>query len=103
MRSKGDEDKDDGDEEASGNPSCHNVVPIRGIKFHPTEEIELLRKRNITGLSFVRFNITQLVKWWDKHHQQLLQLPDDHDLDEKEEDAENSGEAPSQLYDLTHF
>ena len=51
----------------------------------------------------MRFNITQLVKWWDKHHQQLLQLPDDHDLDEKEEDAENSGETPSQLYDLTHF
>ena len=45
MRSKGNEDKDDGDEEASGNPSRHNVVPIRGVEFHPTEEIELLCKK----------------------------------------------------------
>ena len=33
----------------------------------------------------------------------VIEPPDDHDLDEKEKDAENSGEPPGQLYDLTHF
>ena len=59
VRSKGDEDEDDGDEEASGDPSRYNVVPVRGIELHPAEGIELLRKRNTTmWLQCVGYNKT---------------------------------------------
>ena len=45
MCSKGNEDKDDGDEETSGNPSGNDVVAIRGIELHPAEQrIENMKK-----------------------------------------------------------
>ena len=38
VRSKGNEDEDDGDEETGGNPSGNNVVAIRWIELHPADE-----------------------------------------------------------------
>ena len=38
MSSKCNEDKDDRDEKASGNPGSHNMVAIRRIELHPAEK-----------------------------------------------------------------
>ena len=81
MRSKGNKDEDDGDKETRGNPSGNDVVAIRGVELHPTEEKNEIQWRSLL----------------------VIEPPDDHDLDEKEKDAENSGEPPGQLYDLAHF